>query len=176
VRGKPVEDVGGGVCQVVTTLYNAVLRAELEIIQRHNHSARVGYVDAGFDATVAGDYLDLKFKNNSARPILITSQFENGRLFVKIHGVETRQYGRSLKFEAKQIELIPPSPYREVVDPKIPRGERLVTLESQPGYRFELYKCVFVDGKEIEKIKINTSVYKPLQGIITIGAGGTVPS
>jgi len=171
VRGKPVEDVGGGVCQVVTTLYNAVLRAELEIIQRHNHSARVAYVGAGFDATVAGDYFDLKFKNSSARPILITSFFDDGKLSVKIHGIETRKNNRVLKFEAEQIETILPEPHREIIDPKIPRGEKIVSLEPQAGYRFELYKYIFVDGKETEKIKINTSVYKPLQGIITIGAG-----
>jgi vancomycin resistance protein YoaR len=170
-NGKPVEDTGGGVCQVVTTLYNAVIRAELEIIQRHNHSVRVSYVDIGFDATVAGDYYDLKFKNNTSRPLLITSNVQNGRLYVKIHGNETRDANRILRFEAKQIELISPEPYREIIDPNIPRGARLVTLESQMGYRVELYKHIYINGREVEQVKINTSVYKPMQGIIAIGAG-----
>ncbi|MCL1844023.1 MAG: VanW family protein [Defluviitaleaceae bacterium] len=171
VRGEPVEDVGGGVCQVVTTLYNAALRAELEIVQRHNHSARVSYVDLGFDATVAGNYYDLKIKNSTPHPILITSRLENGSLYVRLHGYETREPGRSLRFEVRQVELTPPEPYREIVDPTIPRGERYVTLESQMGYHVELYKHVYINGREVAQIKINTSIYKPLQGVIAIGAG-----
>ena len=171
VNGEPIEDVGGGVCQVVTTLYNAVLRAELEVLQRHNHSARVSYVGLGFDATVAGDYFDLKFKNNTPRPILITSHLRDSRLYVGIYGYETRKAGRSLRFEARQVELIQPEPYRQVVDSTIPRGEQFVTLESQMGYRIELFKLVYIDDTLVEEVKINTSVYKPLQGVIAIGAG-----
>jgi vancomycin resistance protein YoaR len=171
VRGEPVEDIGGGVCQVVTTLYNAVLRAELEIVQRHNHSARVSYADVGFDATIAGDYLDLKFKNSTDRPLLITSRIEGGQLHVGIIGYESRPAGRTLRFIAHRIEMIPPEPYREVIDPTIPTGERFITLESQMGYHVELFKYVFMGGEEIERVKINTSIYKPLQGVIAIGAG-----
>jgi len=69
VRGEPVEDIGGGICQVVTTLYNAVLLAELTVVQRHNHSARVSYADFGFDATIAGDYYDFKFRNTTPHVI-----------------------------------------------------------------------------------------------------------
>ncbi|MCL1882147.1 MAG: VanW family protein [Defluviitaleaceae bacterium] len=171
VRGEPAEDIGGGVCQVVTTLYNAVLHAELEIVQRHNHSARVSYVDIGFDATVAGDYYDLKFKNNTQHPLLITARVENESLLIKIHGYETRDVNRKLRFSVREIELLLPEPYREVVDPAIPRGARVVTLESQMGYHVELIKHVYENDIEVEQIKINTSIYKPLQGTIAIGAG-----
>jgi len=171
VKGEPVEDIGGGVCQVVTTLYNAVLRAELEIVQRHNHSARVSYAELGFDATVAGDYFDLKFKNNTAHPILIVSHTENGILRMGIYGYESRDPGRTLRFVARQVELIQPEPYRQVVDPSIPRGEQFVTLESQMGYRIEVFKYVYMHGQRVEEVKINESVYKPLQGVIAIGAG-----
>jgi uncharacterized protein YabE (DUF348 family) len=102
--------------------------------------------------------------------LLITSYVQNGHLYVKIHGNETRDANRIFIFEAIQ-QLIPPEPYREVVDPNIPRGERVVTLESQPGYRVELYKYVYINGTVVEQIKINTSVYKPMQGVIAIGAG-----
>jgi len=171
VRGEPVEDVGGGVCQVVTTLYNAILRAELEIVQRHNHSARVSYAEMGFDATVAGDYFDLKFKNTTPHPLLIASHTRNGVLHISIYGYETRDSGRSLRFVARQVEVIQPEPYREVVDPTIPRGETYVTLEAQMGYRIELFKYVYMNGIKVEEVKINTSTYKPLQGVIAIGAG-----
>jgi len=171
VRGQPVEDIGGGVCQVVSTLYNAALAAELHIVQRHNHSAPVSYVENGFDATVAGDYYDLKFKNNTPYPILITSQMSSGSLQISIHGHESRPANRSIRFSAKPIETIKPEPYREVVDSSIPMGESYVTLQSQLGYHIELHKHIYIDGKEIEVVKINTSIYKPLQGVIAIGAG-----
>jgi vancomycin resistance protein YoaR len=115
--------------------------------------------------------LDLKFKNNTPRPILITSRIENEKLYVEIHGLETRESGRQLRFEVRQVEIIPPEPYREVVDPSVPFGQRQITLESQMGYHVELYKLVLINGVEISQEKINSSVYKPLQGVIAIGAG-----
>jgi len=171
VRGEPVEDIGGGICQVVTTLYNAVLLAELTVVQRHNHSARVSYADYGFDATIAGDYYDLKFKNNTPYPILITSSLEENALHVTIHGNEQRPQNRSLQFSSRRVDVIPPEPYKEVIDADLAPGERIITLESQMGYRYEVFKHVYVDGQEVEQVKINTSSYRPLQGIISIGQG-----
>jgi len=172
VRGEPVEDIGGGICQVVTTLYNAVLLAELTVVQRHNHSVRVSYADYGFDATIAGDYYDLKFKNCTSQPMLITSNIDANGLHVSIHGYETRPPNRSIQFSSQRVDVIPPEPYKEVVDANLSPGERIVTLESQMGYRFEVFKHIYVDGREVERIKINTSSYRPLQGVISVGQGG----
>jgi len=169
VRGEPVNDIGGGICQVVTTLYNAVLLAELTVVQRHNHSVRVSYAEYGFDATIAGDYYDLKFKNNTDYPILITSQLHETALTVTIHGHETRPANRTLQFSSSRVDVIPPEPYKEVVDQNLAPGERIVTLESQLGYRYEVFKHIFIDGQEVETVKINTSSYRPLQGIISVG-------
>jgi len=169
VRGEPVEDIGGGICQVVTTLYNAVLLSELTVVQRHNHSARVSYADYGFDATIAGDYYDLKFKNNTSHPILIVSRLETHALYVSIHGKEERPPNRSIQFSSRRVDIIPPEPYKEVTDVTLAPGERRVTLESQMGYRYEVFKHIYIDGQETEEIKVNTSSYVPLQGIISIG-------
>ena len=169
VRGEPTQDIGGGICQVVTTLYNAVLRAELTVVQRHNHSARVSYADYGFDATIAGDYYDLKFKNSTSYPMLITTSLQEGILKVSIHGHETRPANRTLHFSNQRMDIIPPEPYKEVVDVNLAPGERKVTLESQMGYRYEVFKHVFVDGEEVERVKINTSSYRPLQGVVSVG-------
>ncbi|MCL1786768.1 MAG: VanW family protein [Defluviitaleaceae bacterium] len=171
VDGEPVEDIGGGVCQVVSTLYNAALKAELPIVQRHNHSAPVSYVESGFDATVAGDYYDLKFENNTPHPILITSHMANGNLRIIVHGKESRPAGRTIRFEAKHMETIAAESYREVLDAAIPLGQRHIVLDPQHGLRIELHKHVYIDGTLVETVKINTSTYKPLQGVIAIGAG-----
>ena len=171
VNGEPVEDIGGGVCQVVSTLYNAALKAEVPILQRHSHSAPVSYVDPGFDATVAGDYLDLKFKNHTQRPMLITTQMEKGRLTTTIMGMESRPTNREIKFEATRTETVAAT-YREIIDPTLPRGERVVTLSSQDGFTIVVKKHVWVDGVEAEVITIGSSTYKPLPGIVAIGAGG----
>jgi len=170
VQGEPVEDIGGGICQVVTTLYNAILLSELTVVQRHNHSVRVSYVDYGFDATIAGDYYDFKFKNSTAHPILIVSQLGRNYLTVSIHGNETRPANRSIQFSSRRVDVISPEPYKEVLDTNLAPGQRIVTLESQMGYRFEVFKHVFIDGQEVEEIKVNTSAYRPLQGVISIGA------
>ena len=171
VRGEPVEDIGGGVCQVVSTLYNAALVAELPILQRHNHSAPVSYVEKGFDATVAGDYLDLKFKNDTSHPILIVSLMKEGELHITIHGLESRPPGRTIRFAAQRTQVTQPEGYREILDTALARGQRHILLESQMGYTVELHKHVYIDGVEVETVKINTSIYKPLQGIVAIGAG-----
>ena len=172
VRGEPVKDIGGGICQVVTTLYNAVLLAELTVVQRHNHSVRVSYADYGFDATIAGDYYDLKFKNNSMHPVLITSRMHADALHVSIHGYESRPTNRTIQFSSHRVDVIPPAPYKEVIDAGLSAGERIVTLESQMGFRFEVYKHIYIDGQEVERVKINTSAYRPLQGIISVGQRG----
>ena len=169
VRGEPVEDIGGGICQVVTTLYNAVLLAELTVVQRHNHSVRVSYAEYGFDATIAGDYYDLKFKNSTTQPILITSSLGTNGLQVSIYGYETRPPNRTIQFSSQRVDVIPPEPYKEVVDTNLAPGERIVTLESQMGYRFEVFKYVYVDGREVERIKVNTSSYRPMQGVVSVG-------
>jgi len=172
VRGEPVEDIGGGICQVVTTLYNAVLMSELTVVQRHNHSVRVSYAEYGFDATIAGDYYDLKFKNNTSHPILITSRLQGAALLVSIHGYETRPANRSIQFSSRRVDVIPPEPYKEVADASLAPGERVVTLESQMGYRFEVYKHVYVDGREVDHVRVNTSSYRPLQGVVSVGESG----
>ena len=169
VRGEPVEDIGGGICQVVTTLYKAVLLAELAVLQRHNHSAKVSYADYGFDATIAGDYYDFKFKNNTSHPILITSQLQSSALYVAIHGNDLRPANRSLQFSSQRVDITSPAPYKEVLDENLTPGTRIVILESQLGYTYEVYKHIIVDGREIDVIKINTSNYRPLQGVINVG-------
>jgi vancomycin resistance protein YoaR len=171
VKGEPVEDIGGGVCQVATTLYNAVLRAELPVVERHNHSARVSYVDFGFDATLAGDWFDLKFRNPSSHPILITASITGNRLSIVLHGFESRPSGRMIRFSNERTHITSPEPYKEIADADLPTGERLIMLEAVSGYTYDVFKHIYLNGNETERIKVNTSVYIPLQGVMHVGTG-----
>jgi len=103
-NGEFVEGIGGGVCQVASTLYMAVLYAELEVLQRRAHSRMVGYVPPAFDAVLATPYLDLRFGNDTTAPITIETKFDyrNNRLTVNIWGQETRQPTRTISFESVQ--------------------------------------------------------------------------
>jgi vancomycin resistance protein YoaR len=166
VNGKPTEDWGGGVCQVVTTLYNAALRAELDIPERHNHSAKVSYVDYSFDATVAGDYFDLKIKNNTSKPVLLAAEVGDGTLTVSVYGYEAREPNRRVEFVNKLIETTPPEPEAVSYDPSVPFGEIWVTTVAQDGYKYELYKNIYIDGALKETVKINSSSYKPVRGTV----------
>ena len=87
-----VQSYGGGVCQVSTTLYNAVLKAELEVTQRSNHSMIVTYVKPSMDAAIAGDYKDLKFVNNLDAPIYIEGYTVGKDIYFNIYGQETRHW------------------------------------------------------------------------------------
>ncbi|MBQ8625141.1 MAG: VanW family protein, partial [Agathobacter sp.] len=97
--GKLVESMGGGICQVSTTLYNAAIRAELKITQRNAHSMTVSYVDPSVDAAIAGTYKDLKFRNDYDFPIYIEGYCKKGILTFNIYGLETRAANRTIRFE-----------------------------------------------------------------------------
>jgi vancomycin resistance protein YoaR len=169
INGEPADDIGGGVCQVATTLYNAVLRAELTVVQRHNHSVRVSYTDYGFDATLAGDWFDLKFRNDTPHPVLITADMSGGSLRIALHGFETRPSGRTVRFTSERVNVTSPQPYKEVADDGLAPGERVIMLEAVLGYTYEVFKHIYMNGNETERVRVNTSTYRPLQGVIHVG-------
>ena len=169
VDGQLTEDYGGGICQVASTLYNAALYAELPIKERANHSLGVQYMDLGFDAAIAGDYMDLKFQNNLEYPILIVAGAQNGILEARIYGHEKRPPNRTIAFVSELVEVIPPGPGRILLDENLPSGHVLVNAEPRNGYKYELFRIVFVDGEQVKREKVNTSIYRPVQGVVTRG-------
>lgn len=96
--GKVVDSYGGGICQVSTTLYNAVLNAELEVLERHNHTMIVTYVDPSKDAAIAEGLMDLRFANNTDYPIYISGYAYGGELTFTIYGHETRDPNRTVEY------------------------------------------------------------------------------
>lgn len=169
-KGKVIDSVGGGACQVTTTLYNAALEAELEIVQRHEHSMTISYVDLSRDAAIAGTYKDLKFKNNTDIPILIEAYTRGRKITFNIWGHETRDtQNRKIKFETRIISKTSPPPDVIEEDPTKPVTYKKVTQSAHIGYKAELYKVVYENGVEVSRTLINKSTYAPAPRYITVG-------
>lgn len=167
--GQVVQTYGGGICQVSTTLYNAVLRAELKVVERSNHSMTVHYVPLAADAAISGTSKDFKFKNDTKTPIYIEAHADGSTLSFKLYGKETRDSNRRLEFESKTTSVKPPKT-KEIKDKTLPIGKSVVASQGTTGYNAELYKVVYVDDKETERILINRSSYNSSPKIVRIGA------
>lgn len=174
--GNVVEGIGGGVCQVSTTLYNAVLKAELEIVERSPHSMVVSYVPVSRDAAIAGDYKDMKFKNNMKVPVYIAASAQGGILSFRIYGEETRANNRKIEYKSQIIETIQPGAAVETVDKTKAASYRMVTQSAHVGYKAKLWKIVTVDGKRTDKILINSSSYAAEPEHITVGNTSSSPA
>lgn len=169
--GKVVQSVGGGICQATTALYNAVLLAELEVIQRNPHSMIVSYAEPGKDAAIAGTYKDLKFSNNWNTPIYIEAVTENKAISFRIWGQEVRPQDRTIEYVSKILETIKPGEDIITEDPNLPAGNRVVTQEAYTGYKAELYKIIRAEGKEEKKEKVSYSEYAATPRYVTVGTG-----
>lgn len=168
-QGKIVESVGGGVCQVSTTLYNAVLLAELKVTSRAAHSMTVGYVELSRDAAIAGDYKDLKFVNNLETPVTIQASTDGGWLSFRIEGKDTRKPERTIRFETVVLSKQEPGEDIVTVDENQASDYSKVTQKAHIGYKTELYKIISIDGKETDRILINRSSYEPSPQYVTVG-------
>lgn len=168
-NGMVVESFGGGICQVSSTLYNAVLRAELEVNERFNHSMIVSYVDLSSDAAISGTTKDFKFTNNTDYPIYIEGYTTNDKQVVfNIYGVETRPANRKVSFESVKISETVPDTEKIVTDSGMPLGS-ISVQSAHVGYVGELWKVVTVDGVEKERTQVNKSTYQPSPKTATVG-------
>jgi vancomycin resistance protein YoaR len=169
VNGKVEQGVGGGVCQVTSTLYNAVILAELKVVERSPHSMTVGYVPLGQDAAIAGDYKDLKFKNDTDAPIYIEAYTSNGVLVTNIYGKEIHEPGRKIEFEREHNQTIDKPAEKITEDPNLPEGTRKVTSQGKTGCKITVYKKVYQNGKLISREKFSTSTYRATPDEVSVG-------
>lgn len=170
-NGELVESMGGGICQVSTTLYNAAIRAELKIKQRNAHSMVVSYVDPAVDAAIAGTYKDLKFQNNYDFPIYIEGYCKKGIITFNIYGIETRDPNRTVRFEHEIVSVNDPDT-EYTLSKNYGVGYYKVTRSEHVGYTARLWKIVTVNGVETEKIRMNNSIYSASCKKVTIGTAG----
>lgn len=170
INGKNVDSFGGGICQVSTTLYKAVLAAELEVTTRYNHSMTVSYVEPSQDAAIASSSgKDFKFVNNTEHPIYIEGYLTEGKQLVfKIYGVETRDPSRKVTYETEILEETDPGPELVYIDSKQPLG--YIDVQSKHmGYKARLWKIVTENGVEVSREIVNNSQYKASPRSATVG-------
>lgn len=163
VDGDLVPGIGGGICQVSSTLHVAFLQTGLERIEAHNHSIPVGYLPLGWDAAVAWEILDLRFRNNTDGHILIQAEVaEPGRLRVRLFGANTVP---ALKIEATTVETIPPKT-ELVEDSSLAPDERLVVAAGRPAYVVDTYTTDATGNKTFS----HRSRYRSSPQIIKVGS------
>ncbi len=163
--GEVVEGLGGGICQVSSTLYNAVLYADLEIVTRTCHSLPVTYVPLGRDATVAYGSIDFKFKNQYDDPVKIVSSVGGGTLTVSVYGKKTSD--KTVEITTERLSTIPFTVI-EQPDETIAPGDTQVKQSGSDGATVNTYKKVTENGKVISNKMIHKSYYSPINKIILV--------
>ena len=175
VNGEYVNGIGGGICQASTTLYNALVLADLEIDEVHKHTIPVHYVEHALDAMISDGYADLIFKNNSENDIYIKSYVVGDDATVEIYG-KSLPDGVVVK-RVSEEEIIPHTGDKVVVDTKgeysnkvLYKGEYYRLKWPQEGYDAKAYKEYYKDGRLIDREEIRHEKYLPEQGIVIEGA------
>ena len=164
-NGEVVEGLGGGICQVSSTLYNAVLYADLQIVSRTCHSLPVAYVPLGRDATVAYGSIDFKFKNQYDSPVKVSSSVGGGVLTVSIYGKKTSD--KKVEISTQHISSTPFTTI-EQPDESIAEGKTKVKQSGSNGAVVNTYKKVTENGKVISNKMIHTSRYSPINKIVLV--------
>ncbi len=162
--GEVVLSVGGGICQLSSTLYNSVLLANLEVTDRHNHYFKTSYVPEGRDATVSWGALDFKFKNNRKYPIKIETKVGDGVATINIYGIK-QDDDYTVIIESNVTNIIA-SKTEYQTDTTLKRGTEMTTQRGENGCTSETYKSLLKNGIVVSKTLISTDTYNALPTII----------
>lgn len=165
--GQVVDGLAGGICQISSTLYNAVVKANLEVTERRNHSFTTSYIKAGQDATVVYGVIDFKFKNSRTYPIKISASVDSGIAEFRINGIkEEVEYDISLSpVTTGSI----PYTTQYIPDPSLAPGQQVVVQGGGNGLKVTTYKDTKLDGKLVSREVISTDTYRPMNAIIRVG-------
>ena len=166
-NGQVTTDYGGGICQVSSTLYNSVLRANLEITNRVNHTFTVGYVPIGLDATVSWGAPDFKFKNSRSYPVKIVATTSNKRLTISVYGLK-----EDVEYEVELVSYRTGTvPYSTVytTDSSLAKGQTRVVQSGSNGATSVAYKILKLNGKEVSRTLLSKDRYSPHNQIIARG-------
>ncbi|MEW5785327.1 MAG: VanW family protein [Bacillota bacterium] len=165
--GVIVPGIGGGLCQVSSTLYNAALLANLKIVERYNHSLTQGYIPLGRDATVAYPTADIKFVNSRDHYLLIGSELSNNRLTFRIFGPPMEERVEIVTSLISQIA--PPVRYEKTGD--LPVGVTVLVKSGKPGYQVTVWRIVYRRDTEVERELLSRDYYSPMETVYQVGTG-----
>ena len=166
-NGAVVDGLGGGICQISSTLYDAVVMANLKITTRRNHQFVTSYVPAGKDATVVWGSQDFKFVNSRKYPVRITATVQGGVATVQVWGIkEDIEYDISI--ETKQIATIKPT-IQYVQDSSLASGQQKVVQAGSDGRKVEAYKVTKLNGQVISTTLLSRDTYNAMQRIVHVG-------
>ncbi len=171
VNGKFVPGIGGGICQVSTTLYNAILRSGLEVVERRNHSVPIRYVPLGQDATFSRGNINFRFRNNTNHHLLIHTEISNQHVTVKLFGTEINE-NHSYIVSSKLTKVLPP-PKKVVYNPKLPVGTEKVLQKGKSGFIVETKRITTENGKMIKEEIISTDTYPPTPMLVATKKNST---
>lgn len=170
-NGGVTNGIGGGICQISSTLYNAVLQANLEIVERHNHSFVTSYVDPGKDATVVYGALDFKFKNNRKYPVKIVASLNSGVASVSIFGLK-EEVEYNVKIVSNILERIPYATER-IEDSSLPADAERVVTAGTSGCRSVTYKYLYTQsGELVSKTELSRDTYSTIKRTVKVGPKG----
>lgn len=164
--GTTVDEVGGGVCQVSSTLFNAAAMADLTITYRSPHTWPSNYVDKGRDATVNWPNLDFTFRNDKTTPIFIVAYYQQRNCTVEIYGASLGA-GVSIELSTKLISTTyPPNEPLYEQNPQLPPGTMQEKKKARTGYVVETYKVYLRNGVEYKRDLLCTSTYRMIQQVM----------
>lgn len=166
--GAYVQEYGGGVCQVSSTLYNAVLMADLTVTERHHHSWPLGYIDPGRDATISTDGPNFRFLNTSDLPVTLSAQVDTDEktITVGIYGAPLPE-GRSIRIRSEKTATLEDLGTEYQVDPSLAPGEILEVRESRRGCIAVTYKEYYdAQGQLIDTQVVTEDKYRSIQGLV----------
>jgi len=167
LNGELVPGIGGGICQVSSTLYNAALLAGLEMTERRNHSLPVSYLPKGRDATFAEGSINFRFKNSTGKHLLVRTEVSGRKLTVKLFG--TMADNIRYELDSNTVSVIKP-PVKTVVSATVLSGTRLLLTAGKPGYVVETYRTMYRDGKAVSRKRISRDTYKAQAAVYGVSA------
>ena len=167
-QNELIKGPGGGICQVTTTLYDAVLLAKLEILERSPHSMPLGYVKPGQDATIAEDSIDFRFDNSLDYPVCLSAEVVGSRINIRVLGRNSND-GNTVRLISDIIAEYPPGADEIEIDDSLTDEQMVVSKEARRGLRVVLYRDTYsTDGVLIEREKISEDYYRPSKGLIKV--------
>lgn len=173
VGNKVEPGIGGGICQVSTTLYRAVMKANLRSVERTNHSMVVGYAQPGLDATVSYGYLDYKFKNTYGFPIYIQGSTAGKTVVYNIYGDPSSLNGKTYDMANEILETIPPET-KIVPDNTLPVGKEVSEGTGMTGYKAKSYQITYENGVEVKRDAVSTDNYLSVGIVVKKGTQAVI--